>query len=105
MGDKCKAPTLELRPEHKYPDCENIVQVLCGSFDKVRDTCICNCVMDDNSKLPGIECSREHMALVSTITQSTSDSPYKEISRDYVITKDQIINKNTCWKEGDSTGY
>ena len=93
LGDNCKAPTLELRPEHKYPYCTNIVHVLCGTFDKERDTYTCGCVMWDSSKLTEIECSMEGMALVSTITQSTSDSSYKEIPRDYFVTRGQKTNK------------
>ena len=44
----------------------------------------------------------DHMALVSTITQSTTDASYKEIPRDYFITRDQKINKISKERDGQS---
>ena len=41
------------------------------------------------------------MALVSTITQSTSDSLYKEIPRDYFVTRGQKINKKYALEGGE----
>jgi len=102
LGDKCKAPALELWPKHKYPDCGNIVHVLCGSFDEKREKCVCGCKMDPSSKVTKLEYSREHISLVSTITQSTSDCSYKEISRDYFITTDQKTNKKYMSEGGDA---
>ena len=57
--------------------------------------------MWDTSKLTEIEYSKEVMALVSTITQSTSDSLYKEIPRDYFVTRGQKINKKYMLEGGE----
>ena len=44
----------------------------------------------------------DHIALVSTITQSTTDASYKEILRDYSITRDQKLNKMSKEVDGES---
>ena len=56
--------------------------------------------IEDNSKLTEMECSKERMALVSTITQSPSVGSYQEISIDYFSTNDQIVNKKYKLKGG-----
>ena len=42
-----------------------------------------------------------YMALVPTITQSTSDGMYKVIPRDYFITQNQKINKMSKESDGE----
>ena len=92
LGEKCLHPEQELRAEHKCPDCDNVVHVLCGVFDKERDKYVCGC-KSKPSHLTEIDVTaNEQMAMVSTITQSTREDLYLEIPRDYFITKNQKIN-------------
>ena len=98
LGDKCRCEKMELRPEHTCPDCKKIVHILCGTFDKARDTYVCGCVRKGNVDVQEINITTgEQLAMVSTITQSTSapEDAYKEIPRDYFICKDQKINQKS----------
>ena len=79
---------MELRPEHTCPDCKEIVHVLCGKYDKTRETYMCGCVSKKNVNVEEINITTgEQLAMVSTITQSTtaSEDAYKEIPRHYFI--------------------
>ena len=102
LGAACMHPGHELRPQHKCADCGNIVHALCGRYDEDRDKHICGC-KETQPKLKEVNVDkREQMALVSTITQSTTlDESYKEIPRDYFITKDQKINKQSKLDGGE----
>ena len=104
LGEKCKCPNMELRPEHTCPDCNQIVHVLCGKFCKTRDKCVCGCVLHQSVAVKEININAgEQMAMVSTITQSTtaSENNFKEIPRDYFICKDQKINKQSKLDGGE----
>ena len=75
LGEKCKCPHMELRPEHTCPACNQIVHVLCGKFCKTRDKCVCGCVSNKTVAVKEININAgEQMAMVSTITQSTTAS-------------------------------
>merc|ERR1740124_2156566 len=86
LGNKCLHPEQELRAAHKCPDCDHVLHALCGVFDKNRDKYICGC--KNSSHLTEIDVTpNEQMAAVSTITHSTREDHYKEILRDFFITK------------------
>ena len=84
-------------------DCKIFVHVPYGSFNEKRDKHIRGCFLQDNEKLAEIEySSKEHISLVSTITQSTSASSQQEIPRNYFITKDQKVNQKYKSEGGDA---
>ena len=92
MAKICIHQEQELREEHKCPDCDSIVHVLCVVFDKEIDKYVCRCKTKP-SYLTEIDVTEDkQMAMVSTITQSTRDDLYLEIPREYFITKVQKIN-------------
>ena len=97
LGGNANAPTWRI-PEHSCPDCNQIVHILCGSFDKSRDKYVCGCIANDDVAVQEINITiGEQLAMVSTITQSTtaSEDNYKEIPRDYFICKDKKTNKKS----------
>ena len=89
LGAACMHPGHELHPQHKCADCTNTVQALCGRYNEDCDKHICGC-KENQPKVKEVNVDkREQMALVSTITQSTTlDESYKEIQHNYFITKD-----------------
>ena len=86
-----QVPEKELRPEHECPDCNQIVYVLCGVLDEVRDKYVCGC--RDVKMKEMIINSSQVIGIILTITQSTSNENYKEIPNYYFVTKHQKVNK------------
>ena len=90
--EKYLHPKQELCAEHKYPDCDPGVHALCGVFDKDRDKYVCGCKTNTSHLMEIDVTANEQMAMVITITHSTTEDHYKEIPRDFFITKNQKIN-------------
>ena len=101
LGTKCLHPDHELRAEHTCPNCNNIVHSMCGTFDDITMKYLCGCNKGPRT-ITEIDVSvNEQMAQVSTITASTEEDTYKEIPRDYFITKNQKVNHKCRLDGGD----
>ena len=79
------------------------MHVLCGVYDADRDTYICGCIVDKTLQVLEVDIKkREQIAMLLTITQSTIlDESYKEILREYFVTKEQKINQQAKLDGGE----